>query len=68
MKQKEWEYAITQLVGNSTLHSSFVVDNHDDAEKLRGALKSVYRDYPIPEVIISQFQGSVYDVSQNVSY
>ena len=67
VKNIEWEYAVNQLIKNSTLYSSFIVDNYGDADKLRDALRAAYQDHPIPEVIVSQFQDSVYDVKKNVS-
>lgn len=62
-----WATAVEQLVKRAALHS-FVVDNHRDEATLRGIIRSVYGGGGFkPEVIVSSFQSTAYDVRKNVS-
>ena len=72
LRDYNWATAVEQVLKRSLL-CGFVVDNHRDADALRKIIRKVYEQSrgrqagPKPEVIVSQFQSSVYDVGRNVS-
>ena len=66
LKDYTWATAVEQVAKKGFLFS-FIVDNHRDADVLRGMVKSIYREGPRPDVIVSPFQDTVYDVRKNVS-
>jgi len=66
LKDYRWSLAVEQVVKLGTL-KAFVVDNQTDADTYNRIAKGACRAFP-PEVIVSRFQDSVYDVSRNVSH
>ncbi len=65
LKDYRWATAVEQLAKKSFLFS-FVAHNHVDAALLKRMVKDIYRQGPTPQVIVSPFQDTVYDVSRNV--
>ena len=66
LKDYKWNTAIEQVVKMGILRA-FAVDNHQDADTYKAIARRVMQGRPIPEAIISSFEGRVYDVSQYVS-
>lgn len=72
LRDYNWATAVEQVLKRSLL-CGFVVDNHRDADALRKIIRNVYEKNRgrqaggKPEVIVSRFQSSVYDVGRNVS-
>ena len=72
LKDYAWATAVEQVLKRSLL-CAFVVDNHGDADALRKIVRTVYEQNwsrqqgAKPEVILSTFQETVYDVRSNVS-
>ena len=72
LRDYAWSTAVEQVL-KMFLLCGFVVDNHRDADTLRRMISSVYKPQqggrppgPKPEVIVSRFQDSVYDIKRNV--
>lgn len=66
LRDYKWSIAVEQLAKKNLLHA-FIADNHRDAGKLKSMINSVYVRGPKPEVIVSPYQDTVYDVRRNVS-
>lgn len=66
LKNYTWAMAVEQVAKKSFLYS-FIADNHVDAGHLKSLIRSVYKEAPRPDIIVSPFQDTVYDVRRNVS-
>lgn len=67
LRDYTWATAVEQVIKKNMMYS-FIADNHRDADTLRGIIRSKYnRAGPRPEVVVSAFQSTVYDVRRNVS-